>query len=488
MMEKCGRVIQKPLKNFLQIFSMEQKHIHFIGICGVAMGALAIAFQKKGWRVTGSDKGFYPPISTYLKNAGIEYYPGWHVEKMTANGNPDLVVVGNVAGSTNPEWVYVQENKLHYKSYPEVIGEFFCKEHTIVCAGTYGKTTTSALLSWIFSQAGLEPNYMFGGLTQNEFPAAQMSESQWSILEGDEYKSARFDTRAKFEHYKPLYLLLTSVEWDHADVYDTFEKYTAAFQALAASIPDSGMIVVNTDNQNALHIGAAVSGPLVVTYGSDPDAIFRYENVAQTKDGISFDIVHTSTTYHIETPLLGLFNVQNITGVFAMAHELSIEPEKIIQAIKTFPGLKRRLEKRLPTPVTIIDDIAHSPVKAASVLKEVRSIYTKNIFAVFEPNTGNRMPSAMSSYAHAFDNVDTVYIPRLTTLKQDAQAQEQPVDGAELARTIQATNTCTVVYIENDDELVNELHTKAQQDDVIIFLGSHGFRGMIESLLEKYKK
>lgn len=139
--------------------------IHFIGICGVAMSALAIAFKKQGHTVTGSDAGFFPPISTHLKNNDIVFYPGWHPDLMTKDGVPDLIVVGNVASSTNPEWKYVQENKLNYKSYPEVVAEFIIKPNSIVCAGTYGKTTTSALLAWILTDAGYDPSYLFGGLT-----------------------------------------------------------------------------------------------------------------------------------------------------------------------------------------------------------------------------------------------------------------------------------------------------------------------------------
>ena len=148
------------------------KHIHFIGVCGVAMGGLAIAFKKAGWEVTGSDAGFFPPVSDYLKKHQIDFYPGWHPELMTKNGAPGLVVVGNIASSTNPEWQYVREQKLNYKSYPEVIAEYFVKQNSIVCAGTYGKTTTAALLSWVLTEAGYDPSYMFGGLAIDDFDSA----------------------------------------------------------------------------------------------------------------------------------------------------------------------------------------------------------------------------------------------------------------------------------------------------------------------------
>lgn len=194
-------------------------------------GVLAMAMKKSDWKVTGSDVGIYPPISTYLKNNDVEYYTGWHAEKI---GEPDLVVVGNVAGSENPEWQYVQENKIPYVSYPELIAKYFIRKNSIVCAGTYGKTTTSALLSWILTEAGLEPSYMFGGLPANEgFLSAFITPAtEWSVLEGDEYKTARWDNFPKFSHYSPTHLLLTAVEWDHADVYSTEESYFEAFQKI----------------------------------------------------------------------------------------------------------------------------------------------------------------------------------------------------------------------------------------------------------------
>lgn len=446
------------------------------------MSALAIALHKKGYKVSGSDVGFYPPVSTMLAGSGVEFYSGWHPEKM---GKPDLVVVGNVAGSQNPEWKFVQENKLKYKSYPEAIAEFWLKEESIVCAGTYGKTTSSALLAWIFSEAGLEPNYMFGGLTQSDFPAATLADSNWSILEGDEYKSARWDNGPKFAHYKPKHLLLTAISWDHVDVYPTEDSYFEAFQNLVNMVPDSGMIAVSTDNSAALNIAASrQGGPLVVTYGTDKDAIYRYENVVQSPEGLNFDIVYQSNVFKITCPLLGSYQAENITGSFALANELNLEPQKIIRALASFPGLKRRLEKRLDGLVTVFDDIAHSPAKAKSVLETLRAIYPGKLTAVFEPNTGNRKPEAKALYHEAFMAADEVVIPRLTKIKIDENDPNPPIEGEELALTISKTHP-NVLYIDDDAELVEHLTGQAGTGDVIVFLGSHGFRGMIEELISK---
>jgi UDP-N-acetylmuramate: L-alanyl-gamma-D-glutamyl-meso-diaminopimelate ligase len=455
-----------------------QKHIHFIGICGVAMSALAIAFQKNGWRVTGSDKGFYPPVSTNLKDVGVSFYPGWHPEKMAVNGAPDMVVVGNVAGSENPEWVYVQENNIPYRSYPEVVAEYFVKKNSIVCSGTFGKSTSSILMTWILTYAGMNPSYMFGGVSDNNLDPATISDSDWSILEGDEYKSARWDDRPKFAHYSPTHLLLTAVIWDHADIYPTEEGYINTFKHLVDSIPKTGIQVLS---EKAMSVVGKPHN--AVTYGKSDGNDYMYSNIFQTKDGITFDIIHKQKTYHITASTIGDYMADNITGCFAMSSEIGIQPEKIIEAIATFKNIKRRLEKRYEGSITVFDDIAHSPVKAASVLETLKKLYSGNIIAVFEPNTGNRQPASYPSYEYAYNNADKVIIPRLTQIKIDPTDPFQPADGEELARIIGLTHKNTV-YIENDEELVKHIRETIATGDVLIFLGSHGFRSMIDTFIQ----
>lgn len=464
------------------------QHIHFIGICGVAMSAIAIAFHKKGWKVTGSDVGFYPPISTHLKEEGVEYYPGWHVENMTKYGNPDIVVVGNVASSTNPEWEYVQEKHIPYKSYPEIIAEYFLRDHSIVCAGTYGKTTTSALLSHILVEADKHPSYMFGGLTQNNtMPSACIDQGQYSVVEGDEYKTARWDSRPKFKLYSPTHVLLTAVSWDHADIYPTEQHYFNEFYDLVNAVPNTGYIVANTDQPGVTQVlKQRTSTARLISYGTK-DQEYTYSNLTQTTQGISFTITHKQTAYAIQSPMIGAYMAENITGAFALANTIGISTETSIQSIASFTGMKRRLEKRLDNNITVIDDIAHSPEKAASVLQTLRTVYTGNIIAVFEPNGGNRQKEAIPQYAQAFNAATTVFIPRLTTIKTNPHDPNPPMDGNTLAHIVAKTHP-DVHYIEEDDVLVQKILKKVHPGDVLVFLGSHGFRGMIEDMLNAYKK
>ncbi len=459
------------------------KKVHFIGICGVAMSAVATALWHKGFKVTGSDAGFFPPVSTHLTNLGIPYYSGWHPEKMIEGGNPDFVVVGNAVGTTNPEFLYVQENKIPFKSFPEVTGEYLVKPHSIVVSGTYGKTTSSALLSHIFKHAGMKPSYMVGGLTQDGEPSAAADTGEWSILEGDEYSTAKWDKRAKFFHYKPTHLLLTAVKWDHADLYPTEEGYFDAFRELITMVPKTGAIVACIDTETLPKLLKA-SKKEFISYGKDKKADYRYENVKSAPDGITFDIVYHGKTYNIKSPLLGGYNAENVTGCFAMAHTAGITPGDISDSIKNFSGMKRRLEKRYKNKITVIDDIAHSPEKAKSVLATLRSIYPGLIIAVYEPNIGNRTPQSKPAYKDAFKDADTVVIPRLSKLKTDAVNPEKTFEGDELSAIIKENHKETL-YLENDEELVEFLTTGRIDGDVIAFLGSHGFRGMIEESVKK---
>lgn len=443
------------------------KHIHIIGICGVATSALAIAFHDKGWKVTGSDKGFFPPVSTELEKHGISFYAGWHPEKV---GMPDIIMIGTASGTQNPETIYAKENNIPYYSFPEIIGKFFVKEYSIVATGTWGKTSSSALLSFIFDNAKLDPTYMFGGVSLSHSASAKLTNSKYSIFEGDEYKSSPTDNTPKFIYYKPTHLLLSAVSWDHADLYPTEESYFETFKKLIYGV---NFIVANKDNEKVRELVKDA-----IWYGKSNDAKYIYSDVQQTKDGLNFKINNTP----IYSPMIGAFQAENITGCFAMAKELGIKENIIVKAIAEFKGMKRRLEKRSEGEITVFDDIAHSPEKASTVLENLKKIYSGKIIAIFEPNIGGRSRESIIKYNNAFKNADTVIIPRLTKLKVAENESDQPMEGDELASTISKTHS-NVKYIEDDNELVKFIKENTKKDDVIVFLGSHGFRGMIEETI-----
>ena len=472
------------------------KKLHVIGICGVATSAVAIAFHKRGVIVTGSDKGFYPPVSTELEKQGIKYYAGWHPEKMF-DGQLDgdcIIIVGTASGSNNPELNFAKEHNIPTYSFPEIIGQYFANDKSLVCVGTWGKTSSTALLSYILEQAGLDPTYMFGGVSLSHPSSARLTDSKYSVFEGDEYKSSPIDKRAKFFHYKATDLLLTAVSWDHADLYPTEQDYFNAFSKLIDGLPVYGSVVACTDRTETKEILKNFKGK-IIPYGRElpinnttPD-YFAYKNVSQSLKGLSFTIKHNATEYKINSPLIGLYQAENITGCFAMTSNLGIKPETIIEAIGSFKGLKRRMEKRFEGKVSVIDDIAHSPEKAYSVISTLKSIYQGKIYIVFEPNIGGRSREAITKYDNAFSDADCVIIPRLTKLKINENSSEQPMEGDELAEVISKTHSNTK-YIDDDNKLVSFLTENSKQGDVIAFLGSHGFRSMIEetikSISDKY--
>jgi len=469
------------------------KHIHIIGIAGVATSALAIAFHKADVKVTGSDKGFYPPVSTELEKQGIDFYAGWHPEKMVAGGLPDVVMIGTASGTQNPETLYIKEHNIPSYSYPEIIGKYFVKKNSIVCAGTWGKTTTSTILSYILLKAGLDPTYMFGGISLSHESAAYLGKSDTSVFEGDEYKSSPTDSRPKFAHYNPTHLLLTSVAWDHADLYPTEKVYFETFEKLVKGIPAEGLLVVNADDEGVARVLRDVTKvkelePKLVRYGKTSNADYSYSNVQPSKKGLEFDIVHQGKKTAVSSRMFGRFNAENITAAFAMACELGVPPKKIATAIADFKGIKRRFEKRFDGDVTVFDCHAPTPDKVASVLASLREVYDKKIIAVFEPNIGGRERASSAKYDNAFKDADTVVIPRLTKLKitndQETITKDAPMEGDELCATIAKTHA-NCLYEKDDNNLVDFLISQAGRSDCVVFLGSHGFRGMIEETIKK---
>lgn len=460
------------------------KHIHIVGICGVATSALAIAFHNKGWKVTGSDKGFFPPVSTELEKHGISFYAGWHTEKMMADGKPDIVMIGGGGTSpSNPEIVYANENKIPVSPYAEILHKFFIKKNSIVAVGTWGKTTISSILSFIMIEAKMNPSYFTGGLSLSHDTGA-LSDSDWSVVEGDEYQVSISDKRPKFVYYNPTHLLLTSVSWDHADLYPTEEIYFDTFKKLIKTIPPTGKIVACIDNPG---VKMVIENTSIVSYGKNQNADYYYHSIEHTRDGLKFIIENGDKKYQIESCMLGRYNAENMAGCFAMAMEIGIAPEIIIKAISDFKGIKRRLEKRLVGKIEVVDCHAPTPEKVLSVLESIKEVYNKNIFAVFEPNIGGRQRESSYKYDNAFKNADTVIIPRLTKLKIADDDSIKPLEGEELAEIIKKTQNNTF-YIEDDEKLVKYLLDNAKEGDVIVFLGSHGFRGMIEETITSLRQ
>jgi len=454
------------------------KHVHLIGMCGVTMAPLGKMFLDLGWKVSGSDAGIFPPMSDYLKQfPKINFYPGFHPEKV---GNPDLVVVGNFIGPNNPEVQYVIKKNIPRKSFPEVLQEFVIKENSIVVVGTYGKTTIAALLALILEKAGKNPSYMSGGILKNFPDGIRSTNSNWSVVEGDEYFADRWSNKSKFFYYHPKYLVLTSVKWDHMDVFKTEEIYIDNFKNLISTMPADGFIVANRKGTNVAR--ALENAPCKVMWYE------RLEPEARTiENGVAlFRITdETGESRECKTRIIGDHMLENIIAAATLAREIGIEIDTIAEAINTFEGIRRRLEIRGKTQneAYVIDDLAHSPTKANASLDALKTWYPNSkVFAVFEPNVGARTPESLPSYDNAFDSADEVIIPRLSNVK--TVENEERLDGKELSEYLQthSRDNLGITLIEDDEKLIARLKEKPKKDDIVVFLGSHGFRGMIEAL------
>jgi UDP-N-acetylmuramate: L-alanyl-gamma-D-glutamyl-meso-diaminopimelate ligase len=467
------------------------KHIHFIGICGVGMGSLAVMFKKMGWKVTGSDKGFFPPISDHLRQAKINFYPGWHPEKI---GKPDLIVMGNFVSLRNPEYLYAQNKKITIKSFPELVQKYIIKKNSIVVAGTYAKTTITSFLAHLLKEAGQDPSWFVGGIALNLANGAHCGKGKWSVVEGDEYSTARWDSRSKFFWYQPTHLIITSVIWDHLDVFPKKENYLEAFQKLTKSLPSEGQILANskTNSDNSIEKIIKVALCPVRRYGklnSENQNDYAYQINSLSPQKTLFTVYKKNQPWgHFSTCLFGEHMIENLTAGIALGDLIGTDKKKIQKAVSSFQGVKRRLELRAKkNNILIFDDLAHSPSKTQGSLKALRLYFPRaRIFAIYEPNVGNRTLSSEKFYQNSFNQADWVLIPRLSKTKTNAQ-QEKRFHGKELAQVIKEKNkkTLSVSYFEKDDQLIEFIKQKTKPQDIIIFLGSHSFRGMIEQLISE---
>src|SRR3954453_1355550 len=359
------------------------KNFHFVGICGTAMGAVAVALQERGFKVTGSDANVYPPMSTFLQEKGIALMQGYHAGN--APPDADVVVIGNAMTRGNPEVEAVLNRKLLYLSLPEVLRNFFLRgRHNLVVAGTHGKTTTTALLAWIMETAGRTPGYLIGGIPKNFGEGARLNDSKYFVVEGDEYDTAFFDKRSKFVHYLPELVIVNNVEFDHADIFNNLDEIKLSFRRLLNIVPQNGMVVVNGDDPNAVEIAKDCLAQMV-------EVGFSKNCAQRIRDGsYSGGVSRFKLGDHVfEIPLIGEFNVHNAAMPATAARFYDVPTAKIARAFNSFSGIARRQELRGEAGgVKVIDDFGHHPTAIANTLQAMRHRYRgQRLWAVFEPRS-----------------------------------------------------------------------------------------------------
>src|ERR1700694_916374 len=352
------------------------------------MASLAGLLKQRGFKVTGSDAAAYPPMSDFLASINIPVAQPY--AETNLKPRPDLVVVGNAISRGNPEVEHVLDERIPFRSLPDVLYEHFLRSREpIVVAGTHGKTTTTSMLSWIFQSAGKDPSFLIGGIAENFGSSFALKQGKHFIIEGDEYDTAFFDKGPKFLHYFPQSIILTSVEFDHADIYQDLEAVRTAFKRLVNLVPRRGKIIAYDANANVDECAAGAFCP-VERYGMKKGSHWQIADIRFEAERTLWSVVKEGTPWaEFEFALAGEYNVVNATAAAAMATHYGLEPPAIAEALKTFKSVKRRLEiKAQIDSITIIDDFAHHPTAIAETLKAIRTRYPDTrLWAIFEPRS-----------------------------------------------------------------------------------------------------
>jgi UDP-N-acetylmuramate: L-alanyl-gamma-D-glutamyl-meso-diaminopimelate ligase len=468
------------------MFSWEIKSVHFTGICGTAMASVAAAMKEKGFEVTGSDQNVYPPMSTFLAAKQIAVMNGYAEHNLAHK--PDLVVIGNAISRGNPEAEFVLDHKLRYCSLPELLRELFiCGKRSVVVAGTHGKTTTTALLAWVFEHNGLNPSYLIGGIPNNfpqgaRFTDSDMSRagSEWFIIEGDEYDTAFFDKRSKFIHYQPEIAVLNNLEFDHADIFENLDAVRKSFGHFIRLIPRNGLLLGNGDDPNLAPLLNVTHCP-VKHFGLGEDNAIRAFNLRYGPTATEFEI--PSFKFHLN--LVGEFNVRNALAVIACAKHCGLKNHQIQSAFDTFRGVRRRMEVRgIAGGVTVMDDFGHHPTAIRETLRALRLKYPREkLWAIFEPRSNTtRRNVFQSELACAFAEADAVVIAEVARLEQIPPGER--LDPEKLVQDLKTAGK-DATYLPEVDAIVAHIAKRAQGGDVVCIFSNGGFGGIQGKLLER---
>ena len=456
--------------------------VHFIGICGTAMATLAAMLEDRGYTVRGSDQHVYPPMSDFLAARDILCQDGFDADHIT--DDVDLVVIGNAVSRGNPEVEAVLDRKLRYRSLPEMVRETFLWERrSIVVAGTHGKTTTAALVSWLLADGGRDPSFLVGGLAVNFGSSYRLGLGREFVIEGDEYDSAFFDKTAKFLKYLPDVAVVGNLEFDHADIYADVEAVKSAVRGLVNLVPRQGLLVLGADSPGAFEMRVDVPCR-VTTFGLDETAQWRATSVEATPDGMSFTVDHGGEPVaNVRVPLLGEFNVRNVLAAFAVASEVGLAPTTVAASVARFEGVKRRLEIRgQARGVTIYDDFAHHPTAVRETLAGIRaSNPSRRIWALFEPRSATACRRVFQEeFARAFSQADEVIIG---PVYRSSLAKPERLSETELVAAIDAAGV-RARHLAEVGDIVRTVVDEAGEGDLVVVMSNGAFGGIHGRLLE----
>ncbi|MDQ3118224.1 MAG: UDP-N-acetylmuramate:L-alanyl-gamma-D-glutamyl-meso-diaminopimelate ligase [Verrucomicrobiota bacterium] len=459
----------------------QPRNFHFLGICGTAMGSVAAALRARGFTVTGSDENTFPPMSTFLESRGVKLNSGFRAENIPADA--DVVVVGNAMKRGNPEVEAVLNRKLYYLSMPQVLQHFFMRNrHNLVVTGTHGKTTTTALLTWIMTVAGFEPSYMIGGIPKNFEQGALFNDSKFFVIEGDEYDTAFFDKRSKFVHYLPELLIVNNIEFDHADIFRDLDQIKTSFRHLLRIVPQNGMVLLNGDDPNCVEVADEALAPIVEVGFS--------ENCAQQIRAVTYSSAGSCFTLGaeiFEVPLIGEFNVRNAAMAVTAARFYGAATGKIREALTSFEGIARRQEVRGEAGgVKVIDDFGHHPTAIRQTLTALRHRYVGHrLWAIFEPRSNTtRRAIFQQQLPAALSLADGVFISQVARLEQIAEGER--LNPESVVRAI-ADSGRPAFYELDVAHIVDRIVPLLKPDDVVVVFSNGGFDGIHEKILARLR-
>jgi UDP-N-acetylmuramate: L-alanyl-gamma-D-glutamyl-meso-diaminopimelate ligase len=464
------------------------KHIHLIGICGTAMASLAGMLKERGFHVTGSDAAAYPPMSDFLRDLGMPVMQPFDAKNLEPR--PDLIVIGNAISRGNVELEYLLDHRLNFCSLPQLLhDEFLRGKEVIVVAGTHGKTTTTSMLSWIFRSAGLDPSFLIGGIAENFGSSFHLGQGKHFIIEGDEYDTAFFDKGPKFPHYFPDAVILTSIEFDHADIYKDLDAVETAFKRLVNLVPRRGRIVAfdgvaaNASESPSLERCLAKAFCSVERYGTGRRADWKITDLRLCSDRTNWTVLRNGERWaEFEFSLAGEYNVWNATAAAAMAFSCGISREAIADALKTFKSVKRRLEvKAQVNGITIIDDFAHHPTAIAETIKALRARYPgSRLWAILEPRSNTlRRRVLQTALAHSLAMADEVVVAGV--FRSEAVPENERLELPALATEIEGHGR-RARLLPDADTIVKNLAPEMRSGDVVAILSNGGFGAIYEKL------
>lgn len=459
------------------------RHIHLIGICGTGMAAMAAMLQQHGFVVTGSDENVYPPMSVFLEQLGIEVMAGYRAENLRSR--PDLVIVGNVVRRTNPEAIELARLGIAYLSMPQALGRFFLNgKKSLVVAGTHGKTTTSSLLATTLHRMGVTPGFMIGGLVEAFGRNSQVSEAPYFVVEGDEYDTAFFNKVSKFQHYQPFAAILTSVEFDHADIFADLDAIKASFAEFIGRIPVAGALVAHVDDPVVAELAVANAVCPVIGYGTSAGCQWRLDELSVDGLASEFTVIYQGKILgRCRLPMPGLHNCLNGLAVIALLHRLGFSFADITAGLASFEGVKRRQQIRgVVHGITVIDDFAHHPTAVRETLNALRLAWPENrLIVVFEPRTNSsRRAVFQHDYAQVFNAADRILIREHVPL--DTVPLDEQFSSPRLAADLRALGKKAQSYADTD-AILEALVQTCQSKDIVVILSNGGFDGIHERLL-----